>query len=200
MTWHKDDKIITAFVDALAPPEPRMREDLYLALLDSVMGQQLSTKAADAIFARFCALFPKNYPEAKKLLKMPEEKLRGAGLSGAKVKYAKNIAAFHLEFPITNEHLAHLSDEEILEKLTRIKGVGSWTVHMLLMFAMGRPDVFSPGDLVIRQMMVEHYGIEETGRAQLARLHEIAETWRPNRTMACRYLWNARDAAKKIKK
>jgi DNA-3-methyladenine glycosylase II len=196
MTWHKRDKIMTKLVKSLPVPESRAKDDLYLALLDSVMGQQLSTRVADVIFERFLALFKDNYPDAKKLLKMPDEKLRAAGLSGAKVKYAKNIAEFHLQHPITQERLAHLSDDDILTELTSIKGVGPWTVQMLLMFAMDRPDVFSVGDLVIRQMMIQHYNVTETGKAQLNRLQEIAEGWRPNRTLACRYLWNARDVEK----
>ena len=200
MTWHKRDPIMTKLVKRLPVPEPRSKDDLYFALLDSVMGQQLSIKAADTIFGRFIALFKDNYPDAKKLVKMPDEKLRGAGLSAAKVNYAKNIALFHLANPITTERLSELTDEEILAELTSIKGVGTWTVHMMLMFAMGRPDVFAPGDLVIRQMMVEHYGLKETGRALMDRLHQIAEAWAPNRTLACRYLWNARDVDKEARK
>jgi DNA-3-methyladenine glycosylase II len=200
MTWHKKDPVMTKLVKRLPAPEPRVKDDLYFALLDSVMGQQLSIKAADTIFARFLALFPNNYPDAKKLARMSVDKLRGAGLSAAKVNYAKNIALFHLRDPITNERLSHLSDDEIIAELTSIKGVGTWTVHMMLMFAMGRPDVFSPGDLVIRQMMVEQYGLKETGRALMDRLHGIAANWVPNRSLGCRYLWNARDADKEARK
>ena len=197
MSWHKKDPIISKLVKRLPVPTPfEVKEDLYLALLDSVMGQQLSVKAADTIFGRFLALFKNNYPDAKTLLKMPDETLRGAGLSAAKVKYAKNIALFHLENPITHARFREMSDEQIIAKLTSITGVGIWTVQMMLMFAMNRPDVFSPGDLVIRQMMVQHYGVTETGRALMDRLHEIAECWKPNRTLACRYLWNARAADK----
>lgn len=196
MTWHKRDPIMTKLVKRLSVPEARVREDLYLALLDSVVGQQLSTRAADAIFERFCALFKDGYPEAKKLLAMKPEKLKSCGLSNAKVNCVRNIALFHLERPITQERLSHLTDDEIIAELTSLKGVGKWTVQMMLIFAMGREDVFSPDDLVIRQMMVQHYGLTETGRALHLRLHEIAEGWRPCRTLGCRYLWNARDAEK----
>lgn len=188
---------MTKLVKRLPAPVIKVKDDLYLALLDSVVGQQLSVKAADAIFERLCGLFKDNYPDAKKLLKMSDEKLKSCGLSNAKVQYVKNIALFHLDRPITHEHLSHLPDDEIIAELTSIKGVGLWTVQMMLMFAMARPDIFSIGDLVIRQMMVEHYGVTETGRAQMDRLHQIAEGWKPNRTLACRYLWNARDADKR---
>lgn len=197
MSWHKRDKVMTKLVKSLPVPELRMRDDLYLALLDSAMGQQLSTRVADVIFARFCALFKNNYPEAKKLLAMPDDTLRAAGLSGAKVKYVKNIAEHHLKQTITSARLDAMMDEAIVAELTGIKGVGPWTVQMLLMFAMNRPDVFSAGDLVIRQVMAEHYGLTETGAALLKKLHEIAETWRPYRTLACRYLWDSRDKGKK---
>jgi DNA-3-methyladenine glycosylase II len=200
MSWHKKDPIMTKLVKRLPVPEPRAKDDLYFALLDSVMGQQLSIKAADTIFGRFIALFPDNYPDAKKLTRMSVEKLRGAGLSGSKVNYAKNIALFHLANPITTKRLSKLTDEQIIAELTSIKGVGLWTVQMMLMFAMARPDVFSPGDLVIRQMMVEHYGLKETGRPLMDRLHAIAANWAPNRSLGCRYLWNARDADKEARK
>ncbi len=193
MTWHKHDKIMTGLVRTLPKPKKSVKDDLYLALLDSVVGQQLSTKVADVIFARFIALFKDNYPDAKKLLKMPDEKLRSVGLSRAKVMYVKSVAAFHLKHPITHARLSHLTDDEIIAELTQIKGVGLWTVQMILMFAMHRPDVFAIGDLVIRQMMVKHYNVTETGAALMRKLHEIADTWAPQRTLACKYLWKSRD-------
>jgi len=194
MTWHKKDPVMKALVKALPEPPSRKKKDLYLALVKSITSQQLSTKAADTIFKRVCALFEDNYPAAETLIEMEIEELRAAGLSNAKANYIKNIAAFHLEFPITNRHLNKLSDEDIVAHLTQIKGVGKWTVQMLLMFAMDRPDVFPVDDLVIRQTMVNLYGLTETGPALHKRLHEISESWRPNRTLASRYLWHARGA------
>lgn len=192
MTWHKKDKIMTKLVKALTAPVPSIKNDLYLALLDNVVGQQLSTKVADVIFARFCALFKDNYPDAKKLLKMTDEKLRGCGLSAAKAKYVRAVAEHHLKQPITMDRLSAMTDEEIIIELTQIKGIGLWTVQMILMFPMDRPDVFAIGDLVIRQMMVKHYEVTETGRDLIRKLHEIAETWAPQRTLACKYLWKSR--------
>lgn len=199
MTWHKRDKIMTSLVKALPAPATKTSEDLYLSLLDAIVGQQLSTKAADSIFLRFRALFKDKYPDAKKLLKLSDEKLRGVGLSNAKVNYVRNIAEHHIKQPITSERLSQLGDDEIIAELTAIKGVGLWTVQMMLMFAMGRPDVFAVGDLIIRKMMVEHYKVTETGAAQIKRLHEIAAHWAPQRTLACRYLWASRDLVKKSK-
>lgn len=183
---------MSGLVKRLPTPAATLKDDLYLALLDSVVGQQLSTKVADVIFARFLTLFKDGYPDAKKVLRLPDEKLRGIGLSAAKVKYVKSVAEFHLKHPITQERLSPLSDEEIIAELTQIKGVGLWTVHMILMFAMDRPDIFASGDLVIRQMMIKHYDVTETGAELLRKLHEIAESWAPQRTLACKYLWKSR--------
>ncbi|WP_128544113.1 DNA-3-methyladenine glycosylase family protein [Larkinella soli] len=168
--------------------------DVYLALLESIVSQQISTKAADAIFLRFRNLFPDRYPHAGQLLTRSFDDLRSAGLSGQKIKYLQSVAAFALENPMDAAYLGAMTDEEIVRYLTPIAGVGRWTVEMLLMFVLDRPDVFPVDDLVIRQKMIRAYGVTETGRAQYRRLHEIAEAWRPHRTLACRYLWRWKPA------
>ncbi|MEZ4902680.1 MAG: DNA-3-methyladenine glycosylase 2 family protein [Spirosomataceae bacterium] len=164
-------------------------KDVYLALLESIVSQQISVKAADSIFARFRGLFFDNYPHPIQLLAQTDEQLRSAGLSFQKIGYLRNVATFALEKGIDFEHLNALTDDEIVAYLTPIKGVGRWTVEMLLMFVMGREDVFPIDDLVIRQKMVKAYQLSETGRPLYKILHEIAGTWRPHRTLACRYLW-----------
>jgi DNA-3-methyladenine glycosylase II len=165
------------------------QQDVYLALLESIVSQQISVKAADTIFARFRDLFPNQYPDAELLLAKTEEELRSAGLSFQKIGYMRNVATFNLEKGMTYQQLDSLTDDEIVAYLTPIKGVGRWTVEMLLMFVMNRPDVFPVDDLVIRQKMVKAYSVTETGKDLYKKLHEIAENWRPNRTLACRYLW-----------
>jgi len=164
-------------------------EDVYLALLESIVSQQISVKAADSIFAKFRGLFPDLYPHPELLLSQTDEQLRSAGLSFQEINYLRNVAAFALEKGIDFAHLNTLTDEEIVAYLIPIKGVGRWTVEMLLMFVMDRPDVFPIDDLVIRQKMVKAYNLTETGRALYKTLHGIADNWRPHRTMACRYLW-----------
>lgn len=166
--------------------------DVYVALLESIVSQQISTKAADAIFARLCGLFPNNYPTPAGLLALRFDDLRGVGLSGQKAKYIQSVAEFALEQSIDRAHLDAMTDEEIVQYLTPIKGVGRWTVEMLLMFVLDRPDVFPIDDLVIRQKMMRAYADRVTGligKALYKTLHEIAEPWRPYRTTACRYLW-----------
>ncbi|GAB3898476.1 DNA-3-methyladenine glycosylase [Larkinella knui] len=162
---------------------------VYLALLESIVSQQISVKAADSIFNRFLGLFPDGYPHPEQLVAKSLEELRSAGLSGQKSVYMQSVAEFALKNPMTNAYLSELTDEEVVQYLLPIKGVGRWTVEMLLMFVLDRPDVFPIDDLVIRQKMVKAYGLTETGRALYKRLHEIAELWRPHRTLASRYLW-----------
>ncbi len=188
-----NDPIMQGLADSLPFPQPFVQRDPYLYLLGAIVSQQLSTKVATVIYERFLNLFPDRYPQANLLLDMPAETLRTAGLSGQKTAYLKNIAAFHLATPIDPVHLEALSDEEIIKHLTQIKGVGRWTVEMLLMFPMNRPDVFPIDDLGIRQSIITQYGLTETGKALQARLIEVAEGWRPHRTLACKYLWRARD-------
>ncbi len=158
-----------------------------------MISQQLSTKVAKVIYERFLNLFPGQYPEAEVLLQKPTEALRAVGLSAQKMGYLQNIARFHQAFPISLAHLDSLTDEEIITHLTQIKGVGRWTVEMLLMFPMNRPDVFPVDDLGIRQSIVMHYALTETGKELKTRLVTIAEKWRPYRTLASKYLWLARD-------
>lgn len=166
--------------------------DVYISLLESIVSQQISVKAADAIFGRFRALFPDKYPHAEALLLKTTDELRSSGLSFQKIKYLQSVAEFSLVQSIDRAHLDAMTDEEIVQYLLPIKGVGRWTVEMLLMFVLNRPDVFPIDDLVIRQAMQRAYPEQTdglTGKALYKVLHEIADPWRPYRTTASRYLW-----------
>jgi DNA-3-methyladenine glycosylase II len=167
--------------------------DIYFALLDSIVSQQLSVKAADTIFKRFLNLFPNQYPTAQLLIEMPTEQLRIAGLSYQKAGYLKNTAAFFSENDLDHASLQTFSDEEIIKLLTQIKGVGQWTVEMLLMFVMNRPDVFPYDDLVVRNNVVRLYEVEGKGAELKKKILTIAEQWRPYRTIACKYIWRWKD-------
>ncbi len=190
--WN-NDPVMQRLAASIPQPQPSAVQDPYVYLLRAIISQQLSTRVASVICERFLNLFPGRYPHAEAVLAMPAETLRAAGLSGQKTSYLKNIAALHRSTPIDPAHLEALSDEEIIRHLTTIKGVGRWTVEMLLMFPMNRPDVFPIDDLGIRQSIISLYGVTETGKAQLQKLTAIAENWRPHRTLACKYLWRARD-------
>jgi DNA-3-methyladenine glycosylase II len=174
-------------------PEPYPVADTYLFLIDSVISQQLSTKVAAVIYERFLQLFPEAYPSPQLLIEMPVEPLRKAGLSVAKANYLKNIARFYLEHSLDAHSLHAMPDEDILALLTQIKGVGPWTVQMVLMFPLNRPDVFPIDDLAIRQQIVRWYKLTETGKGLRIQLTGIAENWRPHRTLACKYLWKSKD-------
>lgn len=174
-------------------PTGQPTQDMYIALLDSIVSQQLSLKAAATIWGRFVALFPDGYPDAELLLQLPAEVLRSKGLSYNKAAYMHNVARFHLQHGIHNEQLAPMTDDEIIVYLTQIKGVGKWSVQMLLMFALNRPDVFSPDDQGIMNAMRKLYQLEEQGAAFKKRITAIAEPWAPYRTYACRYLWKWKD-------
>lgn len=164
-------------------------EDVYLALLNSIISQQISTKVAKVILDRFLLLFEDGYPAPQLVLSKSEEELRGAGLSRQKLNYIQNVAAFSLDNDLSFHHLAQLDDEAIIKYLTQIKGIGVWTVQMILMFVFERPDVLPLGDLAVRQKMAIAYGVESKGKQLYKDLTEIAEAWRPYRSIACRYFW-----------
>ncbi|GAB3256882.1 DNA-3-methyladenine glycosylase [Larkinella harenae] len=190
------DPVLKQIIESTPAPKIAFNYDddpaknrVYLALLESVVSQQISVKAANSIFARFLTLFADGYPHPEQLIAKSAEELRSAGLSGQKSLYLRSVATFALQNPMDNAFFSLLTDEEIVQYLLPIKGVGRWTVEMLLMFVLDRPDVFPIDDLVIRQKMVKAYGLTETGRPLYKRLHEIAESWRPHRTLASKYLW-----------
>lgn len=188
-----DPLLATIIPDIAFPDYGADNTDVYFGLLESITSQQLSVKAADTIFKRFLALFPNGYPNAELLVDTPHENLRSVGLSNQKAQYMRNTAAFFIEHQLFEKDWANYSDAEVIQTLSSIKGVGKWTVEMILMFVLRRPDVFPIDDLGVRQAMIRLYKVELEGKAQYQRLTEIAEAWRPYRTYACRYLWRWKD-------
>ena len=171
-----------------------LRKNIPLRLMASIISQQLSTKVAAIIFDRFVALYPAKNPTIQKVLDTPEETLRGIGISYAKIKYIYAVANFCLEHKITDKKLQGLSNEEIIELLTQINGVGKWTVEMLLMFSLGREDVFAVDDLGIQQAMTKLYNLDPTNKKQLKiDMLERSKAWSPYRTYACLHLWRWKD-------
>lgn len=169
------------------------QRNLCLYLCYSIMSQQLSTKVARVIKQRFLDLFG-GEPAPQQIIDMPFEKLRAIGLSNAKVNYVKNVALFEIEHGMDHQRLSKMSNEEVIAYLTQIKGVGRWTTEMLLMFALGREDVFAPDDLGLQQAMVGLYGLRHRKKKiLLERIVKIAEQWSPYRTYACLYLWKWKD-------
>jgi DNA-3-methyladenine glycosylase II len=167
--------------------------DAYGTLIRSIVGQQLSTKAAATIFGRVLDLFGGEVPAPKQLIGADPDALRAAGLSRAKVAYLRDLAARVEDGDLDLDHLTELSDEQVSEQLTAVKGLGQWTADMFLIFHLGRPDVLAVGDLGIRRAVERAYGLPEIPDA--ATLTRIAEPWRPYRSLGCLYLWASLDNA-----
>ena len=167
--------------------------DHYGALVRSIVGQQLSTKAARAIYGRLTERFGGRPPTpAEVLAEDPEELRAAAGLSRAKVTFLRSLAEHVLSGELELERLDELPDEEVIAELVAVKGLGVWTAHMFLMFHLERPDVLAVGDLGIRRAMMNIYELAEMPGP--AEMEEIAEAWRPHRTLACMFLWRSLDA------
>lgn len=176
--------------------ELSLHKNIPLRLIASIMSQQLSTKVAKVIFYRFLDLYNKKEPKPQQVINTPLETLRAIGLSNAKANYVKNVAAFCLEHKITDKKLLQLSNQEIIDLLTQIKGVGKWTVEMLLMFSLGREDVFAVDDLGIQQAMIKLYHLDTSNKKILKeKMLKIAEKWSPYKTYACLHLWAWKDGA-----
>jgi DNA-3-methyladenine glycosylase II len=163
--------------------------DAYGALLRAIVGQQLSTKAARTIYGRVLELFGGRTPAPEQLLDASEEELRGCGLSGRKVSYVRDLAAHVISGELELDRLGELSDEQVVEEIVAVRGLGVWTAEMFLLFHLERPDVLSGGDLGIRKAVRIEYGLEEMPSP--ARVIEIGEPWRPHRSLASLYLWES---------
>jgi DNA-3-methyladenine glycosylase II len=189
------DPTLAKVIDAVGPlgdaREGRpAREDHYGALVRAIVGQQLSVYAARAIYGRLTERFGGRPPTPAEILADDPEELRAAaGLSRAKVSYLRSLAEHVISGELELERLDGLGDEEVIAELTAVKGLGTWSAHMFLMFHLDRPDVLPVGDLGIRRAIERAYGLGALPGA--AETERIAEPWRPQRTLACRYLWRS---------
>ena len=175
--------------------ELKLHRNIPLRLIASIMSQQLSTKVAAVIFKRFLGIYKGKEPKPAQVLETPHETLRAIGLSNAKVTYVHNVARFCIEHKVTDKMLLAMPDDDILNLLVQIKGVGRWTVEMLLMFTLGREDIFPTDDLGIQQAIAGMYDIDITDKKNLKeRMLEISASWVPYRTYACMHLWRWKDA------
>ena len=165
------------------------KPDAYGALLRTVVGQQISTAAARTIYGRVLDIFGGETPSPRELLEASEEDLRGAGLSGRKVSYIRDLAAHVESGELKIDRLDELSDEEVIEEIVAVRGFGRWSAEMFLIFHLERPDVISGGDLGIRRAIQIEYGMEEMPTP--AEVVEIGEGWRPHRSLASIYLWES---------
>lgn len=188
------DRKLKRLVETSEPHQLKKRKNICNYLCASIMSQQLSTKVATVIHNRFLALYGGKEPLPQQILDTPFERLRGIGLSNAKVNYVKNVAQFELDFGMDAKKLHKMDNEEVIVYLTQIKGVGRWTTEMLLMFALGREDVFAVDDLGIQNAMIKLYKLDNSDKKQLREdMLRISQKWSPYRTYACLHLWQWKD-------
>jgi O-6-methylguanine DNA methyltransferase len=194
------DPILARVIDEVGPFRMRLRPapSVFAALAESIVYQQLNGKAAAAIFARLSALFPRGRPTAARLLRVSDEKLRGAGLSRSKLLSLRDLAQKAEDGTIpTLGEIQNMSDETIIERLSEVRGIGRWTAEMLLMFRLGRPDVLPVDDYGVRKGFAIAHDREQPSPKELA---AYGVRWQPYRTVASWYLWRVveRAAARKV--
>lgn len=188
------DKILKDVVKKHGQQTIIIRKNVCLQICASITSQQLSTKVAAVIYDRFLNLFTTKSPKPKDILAATHEQLRSIGLSNAKATYIKNVCNFFIENNITDSKIYKMSNDELLTLLTQIKGVGKWTVEMILMFSLAREDVFSITDLGLQKAMIQLYDIKYKNQKELfEKMILIAEKWSPYRSYACKYLWRYLD-------
>lgn len=187
------DSILYPVLQTATPVVENPSVSLYEHLTRSVLSQQLSTKAAATIYGRFRNYFPGTPLRPEQVLAVNIDILRQLGLSSQKAAYLHNISTYFLENNLMQVDWHALTDKEITDILLPVKGVGVWTIQMILIFNLLREDVFPVDDLAIRQRMIDLYRPQGKGKELIKRLHDIAENWRPYRSWACRYIWAAGD-------
>ena len=190
------DPVMRDLIDSIGPLDTEARRrgrptDPYGALLRSIVGQQLSTKAARTIYGRMLELWGGKTPTPKQLLATDPEAIRAAGMSRPKVNYLRDLAERILDGRLEIDRLNELSDDEISAELTAVKGIGQWSADMFLIFFLGRPDVLPVGDLGIRRAVEKVYALPEIPTPEA--IFELAQPWRPHRSLASLYLWASLD-------
>lgn len=172
----------------------KKKKNICLQLCASIMSQQLSTTVARVIYNRFLDLFDGKAPTPQQILDVPFDNLRSIGLSNAKTNYVRNVAEYAIEHGMEDKKLYKMSNEEVMQFLLPIKGVGKWTVEMMLMFTLGREDVFAVDDLGIQQAMIKLYKLDPTDKKALReKMLKLSQKWSPYRTLACLHLWQYKD-------
>ncbi|HSX16809.1 MAG TPA: DNA-3-methyladenine glycosylase [Patescibacteria group bacterium] len=188
------DPILASVIDAAGPCTVRPHRNYYQELVESIIGQQLSVKAARTIKKRFCELFGgEDTPSPAAILTKNVDELRTAGLSRGKATYVRDLAQHVVDGKVRFDDLDDLSNEEVITKLTAVKGVGEWTAHMFLMFCMGRMDVLAYGDLGIKNGIQKLYGLDHQPSAQEVIALAESKKWHPYESIACWYVWHSLD-------
>jgi DNA-3-methyladenine glycosylase II len=188
------DRKLKKLIDEHGEIKLRRYKNIPLRLCASIMSQQLSVKVAQVIYKRFLNLYGKTEPTPQQIFDTPNEKLRAIGLSNSKVNYVKNVAQFAIEKGMDNKKLSKMSDEEVIEYLIPIKGVGRWTVEMLLIFTLGREDVFAIDDLGVQNGMIRYFGMKNENKNKFREdMLRKSQKWSPYRSFVCLHLWGWKD-------
>lgn len=193
------DKKLKKIISMQQPYVLIKQKNIYLHLCSSIMSQQLNIKVAAVIFERFLNLYKNKKPSLRQIADTSFETLRCIGLSNAKTRYVQNVCNFLSREKITDATFHKMSNEELIKYLSQIKGVGQWTVEMILMFTLGREDVFALDDLGIQQSIAKLYGLDATDKKLLKeKMVQLSAKWSPYRTYACRYLWGWKNNIPKV--
>jgi DNA-3-methyladenine glycosylase II len=185
------DPIMAKLIEQFGPIEITKYDNVFQHIVESIIGQQLSEKAGTTITNRFKALFPDIlFPLPADILALEDQLIRNCGISFSKISYIKGLSQAVLDKTLELEKLDGLSNEEVANELTKIKGIGMWTAEMVMMFTLGRENVFSYGDVGLRNAINRLYSIEKN---DVVKMQSIVEKWSPYKTYACRYLWKSLD-------
>lgn len=185
----KSDPVLASIIERAGAYQIHYTEPGFETLVRSIVSQQLNGRAAETIFGRLRAAVKAEPMTPEAILKLRPARMRTLGLSGQKLKYIRELARMTRDGEVNFEQCATLEDTAVVEHLTRVKGVGVWTVHMFLMFALRRHDVLPTGDLGIRMAMKKAYALEELPKPE--QMERIAAKWRPYSSVACWYLWRS---------
>lgn len=185
----KKDSVLRKIIEEHKIEELDDKVNLFEDLIESIINQQLSGKAATTIFNRFKLLFKaKTFPSPKEIMKISDKRIRDCGISYSKIRYIKGICRAIINGDLNVQKIKELTDEEVINELIKLKGVGRWTAEMILIFSLRRPDVFSIGDLGLRTAVSIHYKID---RKNVKKIEEISKNWSPFRSYAARLLWRS---------
>lgn len=185
----KADPILASAISQLSRPVWRVEKNYFLSLVETIINQQLSDKAGATITRRFMLLFPNKNLKPEMVVKIPDEKIRQAGISYQKISYIKDLAKQIIDQKLSLKEIHKFSDEEVITQLIQVRGIGRWTAEMFLMFSLGREDIFSFGDLGLRNAIQRLYKLKKLPTQKQA--EKISSKWKPFRTWACRYLWKS---------
>lgn len=187
----KHDPVLAPIIHAAGLCTMRPHKNYYQELVDSIISQQLSIKAGATIMRRFVDLFGGTFPEPQAILAKSVDELRTVGLSRAKAHYIRDLAQHVVDGKVKFDHLDPLSNDEVIAELLPVKGIGEWTVHMFLMFCMGRLDVLAHGDLGIKNGIQKLYGLDHSPSPAEIQALAAKNHWHPYESVACWYVWKS---------